>query len=243
MRDFKVVTVCNRRPAEPYYCLDAFIKSLGDNEPLVLGTQPGEYTGLGSKVKLLYKAIREGLIQEEYIIYCDCFDLVFTIDPIFLFENYLECFGFGSRDIVISSEKNCFPENLREEYNLLPYTSTYKYLNSGMIVGSTSNILEALISMEVENIPEDYRMEDGNMFHVNDQFLWQQIFLKQPVPMKLDYSQILCNTLHNVKSYDLRFTDKRIFNRETEKAPSSFHFNGSAKTDGLMRPILKHLNL
>jgi hypothetical protein len=239
--DFKIVTVCNRFPTEPYYCLTEFIKSIGKHEALVLGTQPGEYKGLGDKPKLLYKAIKEGLIKEKYIIFCDCWDLVFAVDPSEFFESYLRG---GDEDIFISAEKNCFPTDLKFEYdNLNSYGSPYKYLNSGMIIGKTDAILTMLDTMDLSNVLDDYRKEDGKMEHINDQFLYQQIFLKQPVKMVLDYGQVQCNTLHGVTLDELEFDDYGICNKTCGCYPMSFHFNGSAKTDGLREVILKHLNL
>ena len=61
--------------------------------------------------------------------------------------------------------------------------------------------------------------------------------------MTMDYEQILCNTLHEVKLHELDFSRKNILNIETGFYPGSFHLNGSAKTDGLREPILKHLGL
>lgn len=237
---FTIVTVCNRVPTEPYYCLDAFIKSMQGSNHIVLGTQPYEYTGLGSKPKLLYKAIKAGLIKTKYLIFCDCWDLVFTGKPEKILQNYFNCFV---SPLVISSEKNCFPSDLKEQYDALNPKTSYAYLNSGMIVGEVDAMLAVLEAMDLENVPDDYRNEDGSMTHINDQFLYQQIFLKQPVKMVLDYKQLLCNTLHEVKIGELDFSGEMIRNKETNEYPCAFHMNGSAKTDGLREPILKHLNL
>ncbi len=234
-----VVTVCNRHPREPYYCLNEFIKSLREHELYMLGTKPGQYKGLGDKPKLLFDFLKNGWPLEKYTIFCDSWDLVFAA-PI---EEVLEVYKSFNAPLVISSEKNCFPSDLKEEYDKLSATSSYKYLNSGMIVGETSAFYEMLSKMELDKVPDDYRQEDGNMFHVNDQFLYQKIFLKQPVKIVLDYNQVLCNTLHSVKIDELDFSGERIRNIETGRFPCSMHMNGSAKTDGLRDPILKHLNL
>lgn len=241
---FRIVTVCNRIPQEPYYCLNEFVKSLAGHIPYVLGTQQGEYTGLGSKPKLLHKAIKNGNIQEEYIIFCDCWDLVFSCNPQQLFDNYINGTEKEGHPVYISAEKNCYPSDLKKEYDELEHLDyEYKYLNSGMVIGKMRDIFLILEAMELNKVPEDYRKEDGNMVHVNDQFLYQQIFLKQPVKIKLDYSQAFCNTLHSVKLDELEFDELGILNKETGLYPFAFHMNGSAKTDGLREPILKHLNL
>lgn len=243
MSDFRLVTVANKRPAEWYYTFDEFFKSLGDNEILVLGTHAGQYGGLGSKVRLLYNAIINGEIKEKYIIFCDCFDLVFAVPPEYLYNYYR--MWFPNVPLVISAEKNCFPSDLKEEYDKLHNgSSPYKYLNSGMIVGEVSAMISVLESMDAKNVPNDYWDAEKNcMVNPNDQFYYQQEFLKQPVEIYLDREQILCNTLHSVKLEELSFEPQGIRNIETGRVPCAFHFNGSAKTDGLREPILKHLNL
>lgn len=253
IEDFSIVTCCNRVPSEPYYCLNEFAKSVGrDRDKLiVLDERMGRWDGLGTKPKWLYKAITEKKVSAKYIIFCDCWDLVFSLSPTHLFQTYRTLF---KSPLVISAEKNCFPADLKEQYDALPHSSSYRYLNSGMIVGETDAMLATLEAMDLSNVPDDYRKEDGGMYHVNDQFLYQQIFLKQPVWIELDYHQTLCNTLHSVKIEELDFIDSGkqkgmdeergvIFNRETMSIPCSFHLNGSAKTDGLREPILKHINL
>lgn len=239
MKGYNLVTVCNRFPTEPYYTLKQFIKSCEREEILVLGTQPGEYIGLGSKPKLLYQAIKEGKIKEKVLIFCDCWDMVFACPPHMVFWNFLD---FKS-PVVISSERNCFPDTYKKEYDELPFTSSFKYLNSGMICGETDAILAMLEAMNLDKVPDDYYDEKlGKMIHINDQEQYQEIFIKQPVEIKLDYNQILCQTLHDVNIEDLDFSDVKIKNKETGTYPLSFHFNGCAKTNGLREPILKHLN-
>lgn len=241
MNEFTIVTVCNRFPTEPYYCLKEWYKSLKGVIPYILGSQRGEYGGLGSKPRLLYHAIKNDYIKSSHIIFCDCFDLVFAESPQILFSQY----SAFKKPIVISAEKNCYPADLKDEYDKLNSDgSPYKYLNSGMIVGQTEAILAALEAMDARNIPDDYWDSDRQIqVNPNDQFYWQQLFLKQPVGIELDYGQFLCNTLHSVKLEELEFTEYGVYNKERECYPMSFHLNGSAKTDGLREPILHHLKL
>lgn len=245
MNDFMVVTCCNRIPTEPYYCIASFVKSLKEDVDrlIVLDERLGKWDGLGTKPKWLYKAIKEEIIDSEFIIFTDCWDYVFAEKPSGLFNEYLK-WDKGNPPIIISAEKNCFPADLKQEYDKLDHLdSPYKYLNSGMIIGKTSDILIVLEAMDLDNVPNDYRQENGQMYHVNDQFLYQQIFLKQPVKMELDYCQLLCNTLHDVKIDELELDSLGVLNKTTGAFPMSFHFNGGAKTGGLMEPILKNLNL
>jgi hypothetical protein len=239
-RNYKIIVITTGKPAQPYYCYDEFFKSLQGVEPLVLQAVQGvNWSGLGSKPKMLYKSIKDGLIKEKHILFSDCFDVVFQSHP----DNVIDIWYEYNSPVVISSEKNCFPPDLRDEYDRLQTKSSHKYLNSGMIVGETEAILAALEAMDLKNVPEDYRREDGSMCHINDQQLWLELFLKQPVKMVLDYEQKLCNTLHSMTLEDLEFSERGIRNKETGYFPCSFHMNGNSKTAGLREPVLKHLNL
>lgn len=245
---YKIVTICNRLPVEHYYCLDAYQKSLGDKVPMVISNQYGEYQGLGDKPKFLKKAIENGDIKSTHIIFTDCWDFVFGTDFDELFHTYL----LFNSPIVISAEKTCFPETYKKEYDALPQfgVTSYNYLNSGFIIGETEAIYELLKSMDLDNVPDDYRKEDGTMCHINDQELYQEAFLKQPVKMVLDRQQFLCQTLHTLKKEDFSFGknkkngfENRIRNKETDSFPCTWHFNGSAKDSGIQEPILNHLKL
>lgn len=239
MKDYSICTVANRRPAEPYYTFDQFFKSLKDEQIFVLGTEPNSYGGLGSKPRLLYHAIKNNAFNTKYLIFCDCFDIVFAVPPVFLFLKYKQ---FCS-PLVISAEKNCFPADLKEQYDELHKgESPYKYLNSGMIVGRVDAILACLEAMDAPNIPNDY-WDGEKMVNPNDQFYWQQTYLKRPVEMILDTAQILCNTLHDVDVSELDFGESRIANKITMTYPCSFHFNGRAKSGNCRTPILEYLKL
>lgn len=242
MSDFKIVTVCNRFPQEPYYCLNEFIKSLGEHEPLVLGTKVGEYTGLCSKPRLLYNAIKDGLIKERIILFTDCWDVVFQGDPIRSYDTFRN-FPYNS-DLVISAERNCFPTDLKEEYDNLGLKSKFRYVNSGFIITFTEAMLACLEYMDLGNVQDDYKKENGSNYHCNDQYLWQQIFLHQPVKMAMDTSTIFSTPLHSLNMSDLDFSEEYIRNDITGCASYHLHFNGNSKTEnGLREPILKHLNL
>jgi hypothetical protein len=246
MNDCQIVTVCSHYPPQDYYCLKEYVTSLRDEPIIVLGQEPNSYKGLGSKPKLLFKAIKEGVIKKEYTLFTDCWDFVFAISPQHLFTSYLQ--WFPDLAVVVSSEKNCFPIDLKKEYDNLAEQSIlhpkYRYLNSGMIVGKTEDIFKCLEAMDLESVPDDhYDHEKQQQINPNDQFLWQQIFLKQPVNIRFDYNQILCNTLHSVTLDELSFEPQGILNKETGHVSCAYHFNGNAKTEGLREPILKHLKL
>ena len=238
MSDYQVVTVANRRPTEPYYTFDEFFKSVGE-QVCLLGSGENEYGGLGSKPRLLYHAIKDGFLNRKYLVFCDCFDLVFATTLEHLMLKYKQF----AAPIVVSAEKNCFPGTYKDDFDARHIgNSPYKYLNSGMIVGETDAILAALESMNAPEIPNDY-WDGEKMVNPNDQEYWQAEYVKQPVRIVLDTEQILCNTLHQVEIDELDFSEERIANKITKTYPCSFHLNGGAKTGGLREPILEHLKL
>lgn len=236
--NYTIVTICNRVPQEEYYCLHQWEQSVAGTNKFVIQAIGTYYQGLCDKPKFVYRAIKGGHIKTKYIIFCDCWDLVFCTSPE---EIILKFLGFDC-DLVISAERNCFPADLKDEYDKLPSTSSFKYLNSGMIVGYTDKMLELLEAMKVEEIPNDYFDGEKNV-HFNDQFEYQKAFLGQAVSIKLDYDCSLSMPLHQVTLDDLDFSEERIRNKETNSYPCTMHMNGSSKTDGLREPILKHLNL
>lgn len=236
--DYTIVTVSNRIPTQDYYCFNEWWKSVENYNPLIIQRFDTNYQGLGDKPKFVYRAIKNEVIKTKYIIFCDSWDLVFATTPEEIIKKYLEF----DADIVISAEKNCFPDTQKKEYDELGATSSYKYLNSGFIVGTTEAFLKVLEAMDLGNIPDDY-WDGQRMVHINDQELYQQIFLKQPVKMALDYNQVLSRTLHEAKLEELDFSEPRIRNIETDTYPCTFHMNGNGKTSGCRGAILKHLNL
>lgn len=237
--NYTIFGVSNKFPKEDYYCFDAFIKSTeGMNKLLVSGIGT-EYIGLCDKAKFLYRAIKYDLIKTKYVIVTDVWDLVFCCQPEEIILRFLE----QDCDVWFSSEKNCFPDFYKDEYDKLPAPTEYKYLNSGMIVAHTDKMLELLEAMKIEEIPTDYFDGERNV-HFVDQTEYGKAFLLQPVKMKLDYEQKLSRTLHNATLYELDFSEERIRNVDTGSYPCTMHMNGNGKsTNNLRTTILKHLNL
>lgn len=239
---YKVVTVSDRRPHEWYYLYDEFFKTLVGETPLVLNSHlmGTRFNGLGTKPRWLYKAIKEKIIDTSHIIFADCWDLVWCTTPDEIMLRYQ---SFNS-PVVISAERNCFPADTKDEYDKLDSPTPYKYLNSGFIVGETEAILACLEAMDLPNQPEDHRRPDGTNFHLNDQALWLDLFLKQPVKMELDRYQALSQTLHDVDISEFDLSETRVRNKITNSYPCTLHFNGSAKDKLPLRsPLLNHLKL
>lgn len=241
MKEFQIVTVSSRRPSQWYYLYDQFYKSLKGYDVMTIDNSKEQYwNGLATKPKWLYKWIKDEKIIAKKLLFVDSWDLVFGAKP----EEVMECYETFNAPIMISAESNCFPDTYKKEFDELDFPVPYRYVNSGVIIGDTDAIMACLEAMDLPNVKDDYRMGDGQNYHSNDQTMWQELFLNQPVKIALDYNQMVCQTLHNETAENFLFSKERIMNKTTSTHPRIWHFNGGSKDDMKLRePILKHLNL
>lgn len=245
-KEYTIVTCCNRIPQEPYYCLDAYFKSLQWDEAIVLTEDfGGKWGGLASKPKWLYKAIKDGVINTPYIIATDCWDFLFAAHPSEMFDLYMAL--TEGKSLVISTEKTCFPDTIKKEFDFVADAIDdrlkYRYINSGLIIGSTSDILKCLEAMNLPNLPDDH-FDGEKMVHPNDQYEWMKVWATcKDVDFYLDYLQQFSGTLHESTPDQLDFSKEKIMRKDTETFPLSWHMNGNGKTSGCREKILKHLNL
>ena len=241
-QEITVVACANAEPTQPYLVrgFNAFKESSCKFgfEPLILGwNEP--WGGLGSKPKLLKKAIESGQIDSEYIIFADAFDVVFAESPEDILKDWK--FFFPSMPIVWNAELNCFPNPDYSKFH--PFTaSPFKYLNSGLSIGKTTDYLAACLQMQVDEWPDDHRMPDGRMYERNDQNDWMEKFLfgqcsPDEPKMKLDTACFIFQTICGVSENWVDGSKNYI----TDTEPLAFHFNGPAKTSPLFNKILTHL--
>ena len=216
------------------------MKSLQGVVPIILGQDEGEYTGLSDKPRILYNAINNGVVKSDVIVFVDAWDVVFAAPVSYVVDDWSSQGGAT----IIGAEKNCFPQNFKKEYDRLKASSSYKYLNSGVIVGYRDAIMEILLAMDAPNLPQDYHDgRNGRNYHFNDQAYYMDIFLRQPVEMKLDYDCRIVQNMQDVTEDDLSFTELGIKNNETQSLPSIIHWNGASKDKWSRSPILNHLKL
>lgn len=230
----QIVTVCSHFPKEDYYCHRAFFFSL--EKWGYVATNIGHdtrYKGLGSKPRLLKEAIESGLVADEYIIFCDAWDVVFQQTPALIYEH------LNNGKITFNAEKNCFPRS--DWADKFPESKTpYRYLNSGFSCGPTALYYQALKEMKAEEIPDDHQV-DGKWITPNDQEYWQKQYLWGNVPMALDTGARMCQTLAGVEESELDFSEPLIKNRELGSTPICFHLNG--RKEEWKPKILGHLGL
>lgn len=252
-----VVTVCSKLPTAPYYYYErAFLASTArfGVEPVILGFND-KWEGLVSKPKYLRHWLRYDCPDNaEAVIACDCWDLCFQSHPDEIVERWKEL--WPDKPVVFNSERSLFP---RGDLGLFfPDTGTpWPYLNSGFMIGTRDDLLTMIESVEWDAILGDTqfkeetevtyggvtrRYEVDSWFHPNDQGDYQEIFTKQPVPMKLDYSGQLCMALHGSSLDDFDLSGPKVRHKEPDATPGALHGNGGAKNE-LFPRLLEHLRL
>lgn len=245
MNNYTVATVTTGEPTAWYYLHKEFEKSLHGYPVLKINYQHDQiWNGFSMKPKWLYRAIKEGLINTEYLIFTDSWDVVFAASPDEIMKRF---FSFEGADIVINAERNMFPADYAEGFAKLEAPTEWRYLNSGFIVGKTEAILKCLEAMDLPNVKGDHWDEVRQcMENPDDQRMWQRIFLQQPegVNIQLDYDCQISQTMHEADMSIFDFSEERIRNIKTNSYPCVFHLNGSAKDKMHIRqPILQKLNL
>ncbi len=235
-----VITVSSHKPPQSYYCYDEFFETCRayGNSPINLCRHPSEYRNLVSKPKLLQKYLLAGNVKHKYLIFSDCWDVVFVESP----EKILERFLTLNTSIVFNAQRTIFPY-IAELVDKYPDTGTpFRYLNSGFFVGETEAVIALLKHMKLENVGDDYRKPDGSMHHENDQDNFMRAFVEQPVPMKIDFNCEIAQTLHGevIEDFEVTKTDKiRVKNKITNAYPMALHGNGSGKESVVMLEFLR----
>lgn len=251
--DLTIVAISNREPTEKN-CYAEFLASARKYgyEPVIIGgdhyIQDGkfpanpEYGGLGTRPRILKRAIEQGKAPTKYMLFSDAWDVVFARDP-------GECVDYiisHSCDIVWNAEKNCFPDGWRAGQH--PDTSSpYKYLNSGFAIGTTDSFLTALRDMHADEITDDYTNIDGVRIQPCCQAYWMREYIMSVmgltrVSIGIDRECRIAQTMHLVTGDELEFIDGGwIRNKEFGFQPTAYHFNGSARDQPTYEKILKHL--
>ncbi len=242
----QIVAVANAEPQHDYLIRgwNAFKKSCHRYrfDPVILGYGQ-KWGGLGSKPKLLKKAIEEGVVNAEYTIFADAFDVAFADNP----NEILRRFPEFNVDILWNAERNCFPRGEWAEMHP-PAQSSFRFFNSGLSIGKTEAYHRIFTQMKVEEWVDDHQLPSGQWVHKNDQddlmakFLFGQCAPEEP-KMTLDTCCWLFQNMVMVEPKDILIAGKMVRNLETGRFPLAFHWAGGSKTAGLMEPILEALEL
>jgi hypothetical protein len=244
-----VVAVADKEPVHDYLIKgwNAFNMSLKrfGHSPVILGWNQ-TWKGLGSKPKLLKKAIENDQIDSEYLIFSDALDVAFIDSPEAIVEEFNTFYPEDA--IVWNAERNCFP--CAEWAQFHPDSRyPYKFLNSGLSVGRTMDFLQVLTEMKVDEIPDDRQIYTGQWEHFIDQHFFMEKFLfgqcgEHELKQSVDSQCLIFQTMvgETMDNFELQ-EGRMIYNKSTGTHPMAIHWNGPSKTAGTMDVILEHLDL
>lgn len=181
--------------------------------PLTFAGNGEVYEGHGKKINKL-KEFCETQNPEQIILFLDAYDTVF-IRP---YKDFIKAINFFDLDnkVIFNSERNCWPDAELAPWYKEKYTkNSYKFLNSGVVLGKVKNILK-IIPETVPNIFDDQRY-----------YTYYQVYEDTNNLIDLDFDCSLFNTLaFSVKS--IGFDGEFIYNTETKNSPFLLHANFNA---------------
>lgn len=175
-----------------------------------------------AKVLNAIEKIKEFSDDYKYIMLCDCHDTGIIKDS----KKIIESFNRMSKDIVIGSEKGCWPVYCQEWKDGFPDRENgRKFANAGVWIGKRDRIIELLeyfshlyMAMKHNSMPEQsmFPFNIGNeedpsslWYHrgcvCDDQFLWHGIFIhaREYFNLTIDYDfEIIANLIREDNPYD-----------------------------------------
>ena len=166
-------------------------------------------TGGGQKINLIREYIKE-LPDHDVLFFCDGYDTFVVTELDEIIRRYLD-FSHG---IVFASERICWPNEelatqiIKTNKGIKPYTDTpYKYLNSGLFVGTVK---------ELRSILQD--VDDAS----DDQLYYQEAYLSGHYDMALDLECYIFQCSDPV----VTVKEEQMFNPITRCFNCVYHGNG-----------------
>lgn len=212
------------------------------NLELVVLTCKKKYTSHRIKDIILHEYLK-GIDKNELILFTDAFDAYFIADENEIIDKY----NSFNVPVVFSGEIACWPDStLSERYPEDSHNFHFRYLNSGGFIGRCGDIIDL-----IEKYYFGYRIDFSKHLWSN-QYIWNQIYLKEQEVIKIDSNceifYTLCSKIEVSKNYlhfeklrtnvlnqeksrllnEMIFEGKRFTNSITGSSPCHLHFNSPA---------------
>jgi hypothetical protein len=187
----------------------------------LLGVGGEQFSEWGFALKLLWlkRFILSGVPQEhDWICVLDAWDLFITGSP-HDFIDRLDTY-FNDAPIVISAEKNPWPDSQRAEEYPKVASNESRFVNAGALCGRTWALNQALDTQPYQPQTDDQRwwttafLDRSNLFHN-----------KMPVIVP-DTKNRLFQSMHASEN-DIEYKNGKSYNKLTKTWPLTLHFNGS----------------
>lgn len=209
--------------------------------PVVLGYGQ-KFQTPSTKLELVLDFAKEVFGYKKWILFTDCWDVLFVAPPSDILKAHLDC---GGVPLFFGAEKNCWPDKgmasrfpsdkFPAEYpNLNISNSVYRYLNSGCYIAETKyliTVLEWILS----------RRDASNKYFGDDQWLFMDFYAQNPIALFLDTKCGVFQNLYDAES-DVDYSGERVYNKVTGSYPKIIHANGTTSTLPAERWLLNHMD-
>ena len=196
------------------------------------------WTGFIDKILAMKDAV-DLLPDDDIACFVDAYDVLVMSDVreiLQKFENY-------GRNILMSSELNCYPPENQSRYDQIEYsvfehedanqiwgtdrsqaiTTNYKYMNSGGYIGYVKDLKRMFQWKTVDEMRQICELG-------GDQNFFTQYYLEFATDLVLniglDYQQEIFQSLYKVDLRNFAFFDGRLYNHILKTYPCFVHFNG-----------------
>jgi hypothetical protein len=165
--------------------------------------------GGGQKINLMKEYLKH-LPDEDIVLFCDGYDVVFADDIQTILERYKQF----NIPVLFAAEKNCWPNISMASF--FDAETPYKYPNSGLYIG-TAAALSKLFEPTITDASDDQ--------------LYVQIqILKNPQLVQLDTENYIFQCLAGAEAAVSIKSNGQLYNTETNCCPCILHGNGGGET-------------
>jgi len=171
--------------------------------------------GGGQKVQLLKAALKRIKDDDQPVLFCDGYDVIFTRHVADIMEEWRASFD---EQLVFAAEVTCWPDaKLADAYPNPDLENPYRFLNSGLFLGKAGDV-KALLRPPI-------KVQDDDHLYFTKQFLSQKI------PILLDRECRIFQCLNHAGA-DLFVDDGRgiLHNHRHDSWPGVIHANGPSKS-------------
>jgi len=197
-----------------------------------------KWTGFIDKIICMKEGV-DGLADDTIVCFIDAYDVLAMGEASEVVRKFRE----SGRQILMSSELNCYPAENRPYYDLIEYmtfeeeeragiwrgpasqavTTNYKYMNSGGYIGYAGALKRMFQWKSVDEIREICELGGDQNFFTQ---YYLTFALDPVVNVGLDDKQTVFQNLYKVDLADFAFFGGRLYNHRLRSYPCFVHFNG-----------------
>lgn len=205
------------------------------------------WTGFIDKIVAM-KDVVESLPDDDIACFIDAYDVLIMGNSIEILQKFKD----SGRNILMSSELNCYPPENQPHYDFIEYsmfelendrniwgtdqskaiTTNYKYMNSGGYIGNV-RALKRMFSWKTVDEMRQICESGGDQNFFTQYYL--EFALDDALNIGLDFKQEIFQSLYKVNLREFAFFYGRPYNHILRTYPCFVHFNGYRDYGGCLR--------